>query len=123
MRCLLATSSLAAVIGVCPAQAKDDAVLVGVLEHGFMRSPQGARGTEFMHVRFAFKRTATGWEALPHDPRDLDALLGLADAYPPVVTWTISFDGRSLGAVTTRRRRTRSTGKSAGSMSPATACR
>jgi hypothetical protein len=37
-------------------------------------------------------------------PRGLDTLLAFADTYPPIATWTISFDGRSLGTITIRRR-------------------
>jgi hypothetical protein len=86
------------------AEAKAEPVLVGVLEHGFLRSPQGAGGDEFKEVRLAFRRTAGGWEAFPHDARDADALLGLADAFPVTASWTISFDGRSVGSVTTQRK-------------------
>lgn len=85
------------------AEANDDPVLVGVLEHGFGWSAQWTRGEEYKDVRLAFKRTAAGWEPFPHEAPDGDTLRALVNAYPAVVTLTIGFDGRSLGTVTARR--------------------
>src|SRR5262245_5687602 len=56
MRRMLLASLLVALSARAVA-AKDDAVLVGVLEHGFLRSRQGTRGAEFKDVRLAFRRT------------------------------------------------------------------
>jgi hypothetical protein len=85
------------------AEAKDEPVLVGVLEHGFGWSAQWTRGEEYKDVRLAFKRTPAGWEPFPHEARDGDALRALVNGYPAVVTFTIGFDGRPLGTVTARR--------------------
>jgi hypothetical protein len=96
-------ASLVLALSANAVPAKDDAVLVGVLEHGFLRSPRGTRGAEFKDVRLAFRRTPAGWQAFPHDPRDVDALRAIAQAYPAAGTWTVAFDGRALGSVSTRQ--------------------
>lgn len=93
---------LASFLGAAAAHADD--VLVGVLEHELPRSAW-ARGDELARLRVTFKHSAAGWQAMPHEAHDREALQRLPTAYPAEANWTIAFDGRSIGTVTTRRKK------------------
>lgn len=77
------------------------AVIVGVLEDvpGHSAGEHNHRG-----VRIVFQKTNSGWQAFPSDCQDQneDCMSKVAVQYPQQVTWTIAFDGRSLGQVSGR---------------------
>jgi hypothetical protein len=97
-------TTLAVLATFLAASAARADVLVGVLEHEFLRGARG-HGDEVARLRVPFKLTAAGWKAMPHDPLDAEALQHLLAAYPAEATWTIAFDGRAIGTVTTRRKK------------------
>jgi hypothetical protein len=53
-----------------------------------------------LRVRVVFRREGQGWVAFPSDCPDQQCLKTISSAYPPEITWTISFDGRKVGQVT-----------------------
>jgi hypothetical protein len=99
MRTTLAV--LASLLAASAGHADD--VLVGVLEHEFLRGSRG-RSDEVARLRVPFKHTVSGWDAMPHEAPDQEALQSLPAAYPAEANWTIAFDGRSIGTVRTRRK-------------------
>jgi hypothetical protein len=74
-------------------------IMVGVLEDvpGYY-----AGQSDFRAVRAVFKKAGNDWQAFPTDCRNVACLNTVAEADPVEVTWTITFDGRSLGQVTGR---------------------
>jgi hypothetical protein len=74
-------------------------VILGVLEDF---PGEYAGESDFRAVRAIFKKVGDDWQAFPTKTksyRDVDALSIL---YPKEMTWTIAFDGRNLGTVTSR---------------------
>jgi hypothetical protein len=98
-------AALAASLAGSIVQSESADVLVGVLEHGFERNwKDNSVGAEFKQVRLAFRHREGGWEAFPHRPSDQEALRLIPRNFPETVDWTVTFDGRSVGAISTRRR-------------------
>lgn len=94
--CLLTLSLL--VTGYVPAHADDSEIIVGVLEHH-----EGlVTGDPFYFtVRVVFKKTEGAWESFESDCRNPACLQALISEFPPRMTWTITFDGKNLGHVST----------------------
>ncbi|MCU1305676.1 MAG: hypothetical protein JWN45_371 [Acidobacteriaceae bacterium] len=73
--------------------------LLGVLEDvpGNYAGEGDRRG-----VRVLFSKEGNDWQSFPSNCPDQNCLETISSQYPRQVTWTISFDGRSLGHVTGR---------------------
>lgn len=56
----------------------------------------------FRAVRVLFQKNGNEWQPLHSDCRDAACLKASAAQYPREVAWTIAFDGKNLGQVTTR---------------------
>ncbi|MBZ5680886.1 MAG: hypothetical protein LAO24_12350 [Acidobacteriia bacterium] len=73
-------------------------IVIGVLED----TPGHYAGEpNYRDVRAVFRKSGTAWQVFPNDCPDQDCLEKIASAYPGNVTWTIAFDGKNLGQVTT----------------------
>lgn len=54
------------------------------------------------HIRVAFQKSASGWAAMPlgiYTPGDLS---GVTKDYPRKLDWTVVFDGKSIGNITSQ---------------------
>jgi hypothetical protein len=81
------------------AQVPDKSALLGVLEE----VPGVYAGeSSWYGVRVIFQKQGEEWRAFPNECSDLECLKALTSKYPRDVTWTITFNGRSLGSVTGR---------------------
>lgn len=87
------------IAGCWPALAQVQSLLVGVLEDNpghFAGEPRSRS------VRAVFYKEGEQWKAFPSDCSDQDCLKTITEKYPREVTWTLTFDGRQLGSVTSR---------------------
>jgi hypothetical protein len=92
---LLLLSISAVMCAKCSAQN----ITVGVLaESGGHHLGQ----PNYASVRILFKKDGNEWKAFPSDCRDQACLKSITSRYPDELTWTIGFDGRSIGKVTSR---------------------
>jgi hypothetical protein len=85
-----------------PASAPSNtaSLILGVLEH---HVPDTLAASPTPRVRVLFTKKGTRWLAFPTATRTYHDLKSLPLSYPPRVTWTIAFDGRDLGQITTQR--------------------
>src|ERR1700733_1127830 len=74
-------------------------VILGVLED---IPGEYAGEPDFRAVRAIFKKVGDDWQAFPTKTKSYRDLETLPTSYPKEMTWTIAFDGRNLGAVTSR---------------------
>jgi hypothetical protein len=74
-------------------------IVVGVLED---RPGHYAGDQNFRAVRAVFKKNGPDWQPFPSYCPDQDCLKRIASNYPAEATWTVAFDGRNLGQITTR---------------------
>lgn len=74
-------------------------VILGVLEDSAGDS-LGAQNSR--DVRVLFRRNGQGWNAYPSECADQACLKKITAAYPKEIKWIIAFDGRNLGALSTR---------------------
>jgi len=58
--------------------------------------------SDFRAVRATFQKTGDDWQAFPTKTSSYRDLETLPTSYPQEMTWTIAFDGRNLGKVTSR---------------------
>ena len=75
-------------------------LIVGMLEDlpgRYVKEPN------FRAVRVLFRKSGDDWEPFRSDCRDMACLKSLPSEYPSEVTWTIAFDGKNVGQITTRR--------------------
>lgn len=74
-------------------------VILGILEenHGWY-----AGEPNFRDVRVVFRKTGTDWLPYPSDCPNQQCLKTGAASYPSKVRWTIAFDGKNLGQITSR---------------------
>jgi hypothetical protein len=79
------------------AGAQQPTAVLGVLEDvvGEHADQPNSRG-----VRVAFHKDGSEWKAFPSDCPDQDCLQRIISEYPPEVNWTIAFDGKNLGHIT-----------------------
>jgi hypothetical protein len=54
------------------------------------------------HVRIAFAKQGATWRPMDTNFRSQQALAGAITHYPAAITWTVVFNGRSLGSITSR---------------------
>src|SRR5690348_5594558 len=79
--------------------SSESTIILGVLED----NPGYYAGQpNFFAVRAVFQKIAGSWKAFPSDCRDQSCLTTITSNYPQEVTWTVAFDGRNLGHVTSR---------------------
>jgi hypothetical protein len=71
--------------------------LLGVLEE--VPAPSSA-DENFRAVRVLFEKTADGWQPFPSACPDRQCLKSVTAKFPQQTTWTIAFEGKSLGKVT-----------------------
>lgn len=76
--------------------------ILGVLEDvpGEFASQSDVRA-----VRVVFQQRGQEWQAFPSDCRDQACLKTLPSEYPDKVTWTVTFDGRTIGHLSARTRK------------------
>jgi hypothetical protein len=98
-RKLVLALALLLVLTACRSVAAQSNVILGVLEEG----PGDAAGEPSgRDVRVIFKKVGAEWQAYPNDCTDQACLKQVTASYPREVTWTIAFDGKNLGQVTSR---------------------
>jgi hypothetical protein len=88
-----------AIMAICATAipSSDTSVILGVLEDG----PADVAGRPNTRtVRVVFKKSGSDWVPFRSDCHDLNCLKSVAAEYPPVVTWTVAFDGKALGQIT-----------------------
>lgn len=74
-------------------------MILGVLEN----LPGEYSGeNDFRAVRAVFRKNGDLWQALPTKTKSYLDLQTLPTSYPKEMTWTIAFDGRNLGTITSR---------------------
>jgi hypothetical protein len=73
-------------------------VVLGVLED----IPEKDRDLVTRGIRVVFEKNGNDWKAFPSDCSDQGCLKSVVSKYPQQITWTISFDGKSLGKITGR---------------------
>lgn len=80
--------------------SKTASLILGVLEQHVPNTPAA---TPTPMVRVLFKKKGTQWIAFLTATRTYRDLKSLPLHYSPRVTWTITFDGRDLGKISTQR--------------------
>jgi hypothetical protein len=73
---------------------------VGVLENIDMPGDKSLSAT--IHARVAFVKKDADWVAMDSNVLDQASLTTITSHYPKSVRWTVVFDGRNLGTVTSR---------------------
>src|SRR5271157_155734 len=74
-------------------------VILGVLED---IPGEYAGESDFRAVRAIFKKIGDQWQAFPTKTKSYPDLQTLPISYPKEMTWTIVFDGRNLGLITSQ---------------------
>ncbi len=74
-------------------------VILGVLEDYPGKSPNQS---DIQFVRVVFEKNAGDWHPFPTKTKSYHDLPSLTSSYPKEVTWTIAFDGRNLGRITSQ---------------------
>jgi hypothetical protein len=93
-------ANLVLALGCCGiTYAQEQPLILGVLED----TPGHYYGKpNYRSVRVVFRKEGEDWKAFPSDCRDQKCLSSVAAQFPSRVKWTIAFDGRNIGQVTTR---------------------
>lgn len=90
-------SLLFCLLALGPVQAKpDERFVLGVLEHN---NGEGRKGH---NVRVAFFKEGGQWKAYPASFHNEEELSGAVKSFPGEVAWTVCFDGRSSGSLTSK---------------------
>jgi hypothetical protein len=101
-------SLLGALLGApCAAQAQDHrskgaekpGVILGVLED---RPGHYAGEPNFRAVRILFQKLGNKWEPFQSDCHDRECLRLIAKDYPQQISWTVAFDGKEIGRISTQ---------------------
>jgi hypothetical protein len=84
-----------------PVIAKADSpIFVGVLED--VQPGNLSPAMSSAHVRIAFQRQGSAWVPMKSSFDTLDALAQADRYYPAAVIWTVVFDGKRIGTITSR---------------------
>src|SRR5271166_5584259 len=84
---------------LCSVEAFGQNIVLGILED----SPGRYYGDpNYRSVRVVFQKNGQDWQAFQSDCPDRDCGNAVVANYPAETTWTIAFDGKNLGKVTTR---------------------
>jgi hypothetical protein len=94
-----AVAALGILILLCQRAVADAPLYVGFLEGPQIREKAVSAQT---HVRIAFRKEGTDWKPMPSNFGTLSALAGATHAYPDSVQWTVIFDGRTVGRITSQ---------------------
>jgi hypothetical protein len=76
-------------------------VVVGILESA---PNEASNKSEVRYVRVVFEKIGDGWKAFPTKTKSYHDLQSLPMSYPKKMTWTIAFDGKDIGKVTSEVR-------------------
>jgi hypothetical protein len=97
MKKLVASRAILALVLSVTATALGQDVVLGVLEdsHGWY-----AGEPNFRSVRVVFRKVGRDWKPFPSNCPDERCLKTIATSYPREMTWTITFDGKNLGQIT-----------------------
>jgi hypothetical protein len=77
--------------------ASEKNVMIGILED----VPGKYYGEENVRaIRVVFQKYGNKWRSFPSDCRNLECLNTAVSAYPAETAWTIAFDGRNIGKLT-----------------------
>jgi hypothetical protein len=89
-------------IGICnPMIAKADSpIFIGVIEDVEPGNLSPAMSSA--HVRIAFQKQDSAWTPMKSDFDSLDALAHADHYYPSTVNWTVVFDGKQIGTITSK---------------------
>jgi hypothetical protein len=79
--------------------ASAQTIIIGVLEEN---RGHYAGDLNYRSVRVVFEKAGTTWRAFQNDCRNRQCLKTVTKSYPSEMRWTIAFDGRNLGQVTSR---------------------
>ena len=104
---ILVTSFVSGIVGaprpwaqqVANVSERQSNVILGVLED---IPGEHASESDFRAVRAVFKKNGDAWQAFPTKTSGYLDLQNLPRSYPKEMTWTIAFDGRNLGTITSR---------------------
>jgi hypothetical protein len=88
---------LLAIFVALGAYASESAIMLGILEQIPGRS---VGEPSFRAVRVVFQKKGREWQPFPSACSDQACLETITSEYPPIVTWTIAFSGKSVGQVT-----------------------
>jgi hypothetical protein len=97
IRAILAAAACAFLF--CSVHAFGQNVVLGVLED---QPGYYAGDPYFRDVRVVFQRNGPDWQAFRSNCPDQDCLKKIPAEYPSEEAWTIAFDGKSLGTITSR---------------------
>jgi hypothetical protein len=78
----------------------DSPIIVGVLED--VKPGNLSTAMSVPHARVAFQKTGDEWVPFRTDFNTLDALAESYKYYPDTVGWTVVFDGKKIGAITSK---------------------
>ena len=98
MRHLVIFSILALTLcTISPSPARGQTTILGILEE---QTGTYAGDSNHRIVRVVFEKKGDEWQAFQSDCPDHDCGNAFAITYPNQITWTIAFDGKNLGQVT-----------------------
>lgn len=86
-------------LAVCAQEPLKPAVILGILEN-FPGNPPEDPGHR--SVRVVFKKNGNQWQPYSSDCSDPECLKKVIAEYPSEMYWTIAFDGRNLGQLSSR---------------------
>ena len=109
LRAIAKNAKLSCLPGQAPLCARIEAWVAAVLSDshpflGVLEDVPGGHTNEpnFRAVRVLFQKNGNDWKPFHSECRDAACLKATASQYPREVTWSIAFDGRDLGQITTR---------------------
>jgi hypothetical protein len=73
--------------------------ILGVLEDV---PSEFSQGSHRFALRVLFQKSASEWRAYPSECPDQNCLAAISSNYPVELSWTVTFDGRTLGSVKSR---------------------
>ncbi len=102
MKACLLIALLSLLFGFAAVNAPNRDAMVGILEDvpGHYAGQPDVRA-----VRLVFHKHGNDWQAFSTDCRDSDCLKTLPSEFPGRVTWTITFDEKTLGQLSARTRK------------------
>ena len=95
----LHTAAFLVLILCSVASAQDSPVILGVLEDNPGHYPGDPH---YRSVRVVFYKQREKWEAFHSNCPNQECLKSIIGKYPKETAWTVAFDGKSLGALTSR---------------------